>query len=144
MFNKIVCILFTLLISISTNGYAATSSDELQHAMSEMTSLWNKGELKSFVGYYKNSDETTCVSASVYKGYKDISQRYLTAYPTAENMGTLTTSHLDIHALSPTIATVVGEWSLAIKSSSAPQHGMFTLVWEKTKDGWKIVLDHTS
>lgn len=143
MSKNLACFIFSLLISISASTYALTTQDEIKNNMNAMTSLWNKGDVKAFVNYYKNSETTTYVSASVYKGYQAISARYLAAYPTSENMGTLTASHLDIHALSPTIATVVGEWSLA-KKASAPLHGIFTLVWEKTADGWKIVLDHTS
>ncbi len=143
MLKNIVTIFFSFAL-LTCQAHAAVSNvDEVKHDMNAMTALWNKGDIKSFVQYYKNADDTTYVSASVYKGYKDISSRYLSAYPTTANMGTLTTSHLDIRALSPTIATVVGEWSLA-KKDTAPQHGIFTLVWEKTTDGWKIILDHTS
>ena len=57
-------------------------------------------------------------------------------------MGTLTFSDLEITMLSNKSAIVLGSWSLA-RDSDNP-HGKFTLTFRKFKEGWRIVVDHTS
>jgi ketosteroid isomerase-like protein len=57
-------------------------------------------------------------------------------------MGTLSFSELEINMLSNDSAVVLGRWQLQ-RANDQP-HGRFTLIFRRTKDGWKIVHDHTS
>jgi beta-aspartyl-peptidase (threonine type) len=58
-------------------------------------------------------------------------------------MGKLEFSDLNIEALSPDAAFVRGSWKLTMSDGKAP-HGLFTLVFRRLPEGWKIVHDHTS
>ena len=58
-------------------------------------------------------------------------------------MGKLEFSDLQIEGLSPDSAFVRGSWHLTMPDGKAP-HGLFTLIFKKFPDGWKIVHDHTS
>jgi ketosteroid isomerase-like protein len=49
---------------------------------------------------------------------------------------------LEITPLGKDAAVVAGRWHLQ-RAKDEP-HGRFTLVFRKTKEGWKIVHDHTS
>jgi len=56
-------------------------------------------------------------------------------------MGTLVFSEQQLEMLGPRAALVRGRWHL--KSSSTESGGLFTLIFRKFDDGWKIVHDHT-
>jgi ketosteroid isomerase-like protein len=58
-------------------------------------------------------------------------------------MGTLEFSGLRIEMLSSDAAFVRGAWKLTMSNGKKP-HGLFTLVFRKLPEGWKIVHDHTS
>jgi len=58
-------------------------------------------------------------------------------------MGTLEFSNLQIEPLSADTAFVRGQWHLTLSDGKTP-HGLFTLVFRRFPDGWKIVHDHTS
>ncbi len=57
-------------------------------------------------------------------------------------MGTLTFSDLEFVVLDDDIAVVLGSWALA--GPPEKPHGKFTLTFRKFKEGWRIVMDHTS
>jgi ketosteroid isomerase-like protein len=57
-------------------------------------------------------------------------------------MGTLTFSDIDIMVLSKDTALVFGRWQLD-KETGHP-HGLYTLLFRKTPEGWRIVHDHSS
>jgi beta-aspartyl-peptidase (threonine type) len=58
-------------------------------------------------------------------------------------MGTLAFSDLRIEILASDAAMVRGRYQLAMKNGKQPQ-GLFTLIWKKMPDGWRIIHDHTS
>jgi hypothetical protein len=57
-------------------------------------------------------------------------------------MGALTFSDLEITILSKDAALVLGRWHL--KRANDDPHGTFSLLFRKTKAGWRIVHDHSS
>ncbi len=56
--------------------------------------------------------------------------------------GMLTFSDIEITLLSPHSTDVVGRWKLQ-RAKDRP-HGLFTLIFKRLPEGWRIVLDHTS
>jgi len=54
----------------------------------------------------------------------------------------LTFSDIEITPLSPDSAVVIGRWKLQ-RVKDRP-HGLFTLIFKRLPEGWRIVLDHTS
>ena len=70
--------------------------------------------------------------------------RYKATYQSpGHEMGKLEFSNLRVEALGADAAFVRGEWHLTMSDGKTP-HGLFTLVFRKFPDGWKIVHDHTS
>lgn len=104
---------------------------------------WNEGDLPTFVGYYLDSPDTRFVSGNTaLYGVEDLLERYRTNYPDRAAMGTLSFADLDIRVLSPDFAFVFGRFHLE-RENDAPT-GLFTLLFERAADGWKISHDHTS
>jgi beta-aspartyl-peptidase (threonine type) len=58
-------------------------------------------------------------------------------------MGKLEFSDLQIEPLAAGAAFVRGAWHLTTSDGKNP-HGLFTLVFRKFPDGWKIIHDHTA
>ena len=106
---------------------------------------WNRHDLDAFMAGYWNSPELTFFSgASEHQGWKATLGRYRAAYAgPGHEMGKLEFSGLRIEMLGRDAAFVRGAWRLTMSEGKTP-HGLFTLVFRKLPDGWKIVHDHTS
>jgi ketosteroid isomerase-like protein len=106
---------------------------------------WNKGDLAGFESGYKNSPSTIFMGAQISRGYAQIVEDYKRNYPNQAAMGTLEFSELEAFSLSDSFAVCIGKYHLdRSKKQGGPADGSFSLVLEKTPDGWKIVLDHTT
>jgi uncharacterized protein (TIGR02246 family) len=106
---------------------------------------WNAGDLEGYVKGYKNSPDTIFIGKDVSKGYAQILEDYKRNYYNRASMGTLTFSELEVHSLSDAFAVCIGKYHLErAKKDGGPSDGQFSLVLEKTDQGWKIVLDHTT
>jgi ketosteroid isomerase-like protein len=106
---------------------------------------WNAGDIESYVSGYKNSPDTIFIGAQISRGYAQILEDYKHNYATRAAMGTLAFSELEVHSLSDTYVACIGKYHLdRPKKDGGNADGVFSLVLEKTPDGWKIVLDHTT
>jgi ketosteroid isomerase-like protein len=106
---------------------------------------WNRGDLEGYAKGYKDSPETLLLGRQILKGYAQILEDYKHSYPTAASMGTLAFSELEVHPLSESFAICTGKYHLErSKKEGGGADGIFSLVLEKTGEGWKIVLEHTT
>ena len=116
---------------------------EIRAVLNEQVRDWNDGSIERFMRGYANSDDSRFASgAEVVRGWQTVLERYRTRYPDRAAMGRLTFSDLDITVLSADAALVLGRWHL--KRAQDEPSGLFTLVFRKLADGWRIVHDHTS
>ena len=63
-------------------------------------------------------------------------------FSTMPRMGTLTFSDLEVTPVGSEAALAFGHWHL--KREHDEPSGLFTLIFRKLPDGWRIVHDHTS
>ena len=106
---------------------------------------WNKGDLAAFASSFKDSPDTLFITHQVYRGFAGLLDEYKHDYPSRAAMGTLTYSDLEVHPLDENFAVVVGRYHLdRSKKDGGNADGLFTLVFENTDNGWKIVVDHTT
>jgi len=132
--------LFLFTLSVSAQNKPET---DIKKVMTDQAEAWNGGDIDSFMRGYWNSDKLVFVSgANVTRGWQPTLDRYKRTYDTRAKMGTLTFSDLEITLLSKDSAVVLGSWSLARESDNP--HGKFTLIFRKFREGWRIVMDHTS
>jgi len=106
---------------------------------------WNRHDLDAFMAVYWNSPELTFFSgANERNGWQATLDRYRVAYASpGHEMGKLEFSALRIEMLGTDAAFVRGSWHLTMPDGKTP-HGLFTLVFRRLPEGWKIVHDHTS
>ncbi len=112
----------------------------IDQVLNQQVEAWNEGRLEDFMAGYWNSDELTFFSGNKQtNGWQETLERYQKGY---QEMGTLTFSDVSIELLSSTSAVVRGRWKVVLKKET--RDGLFTLIFKKTRDGWRIVHDHTS
>lgn len=153
-----VLLLFLALVWIRGGPAFATqstqSADEaaIRTVIAAQAMAWNRGDVTAFMQGYEDSAETTFVGAgTVRKGFQPILDRYKQTYSTKAQMGTLTFSNIAVRLLPGSCgaveyAVVTGNFHLdrAQKGKTQKNDGIFSLMWHKTPQGWKILLDHTS
>jgi ketosteroid isomerase-like protein len=121
------------------------NSVAIEHVLRAQQEAWNHHDLNGFMAGYWNSPELTFFSgAKETSGWQATLDRYRSTYNSpGHEMGKLEFSGLRIEMLGPEAAFVRGEWHLTMPDGKSP-HGLFTLVFHKFPEGWKIVHDHTS
>ncbi len=123
----------------------ATASIAIQQVLKDQVDAWNRGDVATFMQAYKDSPDTTFIGKSVEHGYAPILERYKKAYPNKDAMGVLAFSDFAVRELGTGYAVVTGRFHLARNAAGeGDASGIFSLIWEKTPQGWKIILDHTS
>ncbi len=125
----------------------AASSDEqaqsIRTVLNAQQTAWNRGDIPAFLEGYWNSPELTFAgSDGIVRGYDGLLARYRRSYPDKQTMGELDFSGLEIRPLGPTAALVLGQWHL--KRQAGDVGGVFSLVFRRFPDGWRIIHDHTS
>ena len=106
---------------------------------------WNRQDLEAFMAGYWNSPELTFFSgAHEARGWQAALDRYKKTYQSAgHEMGKLEFANLRVEMLGPEAAFVRGEFHLTMSDGKTP-HGLFTLVFRKFPEGWRIVHDHSA
>jgi beta-aspartyl-peptidase (threonine type) len=128
-----------------TSGDNGGAKAEVEHVLRTQQKAWNRHDLDGFMAGYWNSPELTFFSgAKENYGWQATMDRYRARYASpGHEMGKLEFSSLRIEMLGNDAAFVRGSWQLTMSDGKTPQ-GLFTLVFRKFPDGWKIVHDHTS
>jgi ketosteroid isomerase-like protein len=143
------CLVVTSLILTCSTAQAADSAQSVKTSVEQVLrtqqEAWNRRDLEAFMAGYWNSPELTFFSgAHETNGWQGALERYRRTYQgEGKDMGRLEFSDLRIEALGSEAAFVRGAWHLTMSDGKTP-HGLFTLVFRKFPDGWKIVHDHTS
>jgi beta-aspartyl-peptidase (threonine type) len=137
-------ILAGIVGSRSRGLLAVDSSDAIiTEVLVQQQTAWNQGDIPAFMKGYWNSPELSFSGSSgISRGWQAVLARYQKNYPEQAAMGHLEFSELQIHPLGDSAAMVLGKWHL--QRSGGDIGGVFTLVFQKFPDGWKIIHDHTS
>ena len=140
-----------VLVAMALSGFAARNvsaaeskdAAEIRAVMAAQVVAWNRGDIDGFMNGYARAATTEFVSGDkLTRGWQTVRDRYKKKYDSREKMGTLTFSELKITPLGRDAALVIGRWKLVRKGDKP--HGRFTLLFQRTAAGWRIVHDHTS
>jgi ketosteroid isomerase-like protein len=136
-----------LLIAQDQSPLHTASRQELNivKVLLAQENAWNNGDLNAFASGYKNSPDTLFITHQVFRGFAGLVDEYKHDYPTKAAMGTLAYTDLEVHPLDENFAVVIGKYHLErSKKDGGNAEGIFSLVFENTDNGWKIVVDHTT
>ena len=129
--------------SAQDNPRNVKSISAVRAVLDTQAAAWNRGDIEGYMDGYQRSPDIVFISGDrVTRGWKTVLERYKRSYDTREKMGVLTFSDVEITMLGKDVAIVLGRWQL--KRSKDEPRGRFTLLFRKTKAGWRIVHDHTS
>ena len=116
---------------------------EILIIMKNSESGWNEGNIEKFMQSYLKSDSLRFASGGdISYGWQTVFERYKKGYPDKATLGNLTFSNMDVTIISAEAAMVFGKWQLKRKDDQP--RGLFTLIFRKTPNGWRIIHDHTS
>lgn len=141
---RLIVVLFALLSAANaTAQVAGDAATDIREALHAQAAAWNHGDIPAFMATYWKSPHLRFASdGSITHGWQPTLERYLKRYPDQATMGTLTFADVEVTLLAADAAVVFGRWELA-RAADRP-HGLFTLVWRRLPEGWRIVSDHTS
>lgn len=124
----------------------AHSFDEapIRHVITAQQDAWNRGDLDNFMAGYDHSPDLVFTSGGhIRRGYDETIAKYKAKYGTDKStMGHLAFEILQVQPLGADGAIVLGRWQLTDTPNAG--HGIFSLGFRRTPDGWRIVHDHTS
>ena len=143
-FLAIFSALFLLLTLASAANPQGNAQAAIRQVLDKQVEAWNRQDLGAFMQGYWHSPELTFFSgATEHRGWDAALERYRKAYQSeGRQMGKLAFSDLQIEILGPAAAFVRGSFHLAMPGGKQP-HGIFTLVFRKFPEGWRIIHDHT-
>lgn len=147
----VLSILFLSVITLKAQPQISSAIDRgaaktpVEQVLRTQQAAWNRHDLEGFMAGYWNSPELTFFSgAQEHQGWQATLDRYRAAYASpGHEMGKLEFSGLRIEMFGSEAAFVRGAWQLTMPDGKTP-HGLFTLVFRRFPEGWKIVHDHTS
>lgn len=135
--------LLIILALASCKANITTDIEEIRMVLASQAEAWNEGDIEGYMAGYMQSDSLRFASGgNVTYGWKITMARYKKGYPDKLSMGKLIFSEIDIQLISENAALVFGKWELQ-RESDHPW-GLFTLLFQKTDNGWRVVHDHTS
>ncbi|MEO6803640.1 MAG: DUF4440 domain-containing protein [Granulicella sp.] len=126
--------------------HTATQQElDVVKVMLKQEAAWNRGDIDGFTQGYKNAPDTLFISRQINRGFEGMAATYKQTYPTRAAMGNLGFSELEVRPLGANFAVCVGKYHLErSKKDGGNADGIFSQVFEKTDQGWKIILDHTT
>jgi len=117
---------------------AADGGHEVLALLDRQAAAWSRGDIDAFCAVY--ADDAVFVSPSgVTKGKAEVVARYRKKYPTAEAMGKLTLTPLDVRETADSVS-VAAKWTLEYPGKPAAT-GHTVVVFQRWNGQWRIVHD---
>jgi ketosteroid isomerase-like protein len=123
------------------------AAGEIRALLIASAAAWNRGDLDGFLHPYLDSDSTTFIgSTGLIRGLARVRERYRYVYWKGGAPATrLDFEDITITLLGPEHALAVGYYVLRNRGSpDVADRGIFSLVFTLTRQGWRIINDHTS
>ncbi len=147
MKKSVFLLVIASLVTLMT--YCCEFAPDIQKVENELTDIlgqqkisWNEENIEGFMEYYWNSEKFTFQSGNKrLHGWEALLSRYKESY-SGEKWEKLDFTDIEIKVLSNDMAYVLGRWQLLSNDSS--EEGLFTIIFLRMPEGWRIVHDHTS
>lgn len=143
-FHRMRALLLSALVlpvlSCAQHGFTRKDDLSIRQVMSAQEKAWDRGDIPGFMEGY--SDSVCFVSKKgITCGKAGVTANYQKSYPDKAAMGDLTFGGLEILGAGTDNAWCTGTWELVRAQDTLG--GGFSLLWERTAQGWRILRDHT-
>lgn len=128
------------------DGDALGATRDIEAVVDAQRDAWNRGDLGAFMalGYRRSPDLTFYSGGQVATGYDEMLAHYRASYEApGKELGKLAFTNVGVNVLSEDAAVATGRWDLDYDEKK-DVGGLFTLVFRRLDEGWRIVHDHTS
>lgn len=140
--------LYTSLGSAQTHGQLYTASREQLDVTKVVLAeehTWNSGDLDGYLALYKDAEDTEAILNGPVHGLANIRSAYHAAFPSKDAMGTLEQSSVEVRELGPNFALALGHYRLSrSRKNGGEADGVFTEIFEKTEQGWKMIFSENT
>lgn len=132
-----------LTIGLMAGPALADDRDDVAKVLADASAGWSRGELDTFMASYEKAPQINYVSGGkIIQGYDAIRAMYAPRFADPKAMPRLSTEVVDFDPLGADYAAVIGRFNLDLPNGEKAT-GLFSLVFHKTSDGWRIVSDHS-
>ena len=139
----LACALFLVCALSACASLRSDPFPEVFAALQASEEAWNRGDLKGHLAIYDES-VTAMTKNGPRPGIAPIEAAFTKAYfRDGKPRQQLRTEQLNVRPLSGDSALMTGRFILS-GGGEPEQSGWFTLIWQRTPSGWKVVHDHTS
>ena len=142
---KITLILFVIALAASSafaQGKMSRDEQAIRALLNSTAEGWNKGDLNQYLAVY-TKEATEMRSTGPAGGVEAIEETMKKGFwKTGRPLQTLRYESVVVRMLGKKGALVTGQFILSGADRPA-RTGWFTTVWIKTRDGWKMIHDHS-
>lgn len=142
-------VLATLLAAVACAviGYSAqqskgTAKAQIRATLDSTAAGWNQGNLQQYLAAY--TETATEMLANGPAGGRDAIEKTMREgfWKTGRPLQNLHYEHVEVRMLGKDYALVTGQYALT-GGGRPDRTGWFTTVWTRTKDGWRMIHDHS-
>ncbi|MGE0547329.1 MAG: nuclear transport factor 2 family protein [Kofleriaceae bacterium] len=124
--------------------FAPDDRADVERVLADQAAAWNRGDLAGYMAGYAKTPSLIFTSGSkVRRGWQTAFDHYRARYgkdPSA--MGNLRFEIQQVDSVGADGAVVLGTWILTDTKHAGS--GVFSVVFERRPEGWRIIHDHTS
>ena len=140
----LLCVLIMTVCVCGAAGQQKMSKDEqaIRATLNMTAEGWNKGDLNQYLSAYVK-EATEMLSTGPAGGVEAIEKTMKEGFwKTGRPVQNLRYENIVVRMLGKKNALVTGQYILS-GGGRADRTGWFTTVWTKTKDGWRMIHDHS-
>ena len=134
-----------LAVSIASTAAAQSVENQIRAEVARYVAAINRGDVRAVAELYLNETRTSAIGdGEIHRGGDRIAQRLRDLYARAGTIR-MTSDSLAVFPLGPGAAIATLRYTLASgPSNPEPLSGAMTLVYTRTRQGWRVAHDHTS
>jgi uncharacterized protein (TIGR02246 family) len=132
---------FLIVAAGPAAAQTSTPQQAIEAEMAKSAAGWNAGNLDRFVAIY-TTDAVYAAGNELARGRAEIAARYAKSFANGANTrGKLIFQTVAWRTLSPVHMLYIARWTL---TGPKTETGLTTLLFERRKEGWRIISDHSS
>ncbi|HEX8748993.1 MAG TPA: nuclear transport factor 2 family protein [Pyrinomonadaceae bacterium] len=129
-------------LGYSSNGDKRKDEASIRAVLDSTSAGWNQGNLQQYLSAY--TDEATELGPNGPRGGRSVIEQTMRNgfWKTGRPVQNLRYEHVEVRMLGKDNALVTGQFVLS-GGERPDRTGWFTTVWTRTKEGWRMIHDHS-